>query len=155
MGLASAHENFAIAALGRLAGADERAHRLPRTFQIADDAAFTKNVRTLFNDDDDNSSKLGKGSDLAYIETNNGRVVDGTGKPAVAAEVAIRAGRIVVVGQVAGTAAREIDAAGQIVAPGFIDAHTHSDLQVLEPRTDKTIQGVTTEVIGKRESNHV
>ncbi len=50
--------------------------------QIADDAAFTKNVRTLFNDDDDNSSKLGKGSDLAYIETNNGRVVDGKGQVA-------------------------------------------------------------------------
>ena len=44
--------------------------------QISDDAEFKKGVTTIFNTDDDNSSKLGKGSDKSYVETNNGRVVD-------------------------------------------------------------------------------
>jgi hypothetical protein len=47
--------------------------------QISDDAEFKKGVTTIFNTDDDNSSKLGKGSDKSYIETNNGRVVDAKG----------------------------------------------------------------------------
>jgi len=50
--------------------------------QVADDAAFKTNVRTLFNNDDDNSAKLGKGSDLAYIETYQGRVIDAKGAAA-------------------------------------------------------------------------
>jgi hypothetical protein len=50
--------------------------------QVSDDAEFKKNVRTLHNSDDDNSSKLGKGKDLAYIETNQGRVIDGKGETA-------------------------------------------------------------------------
>lgn len=44
--------------------------------QIADDKDFKKNVRTIFNNDDDNSAKLGKGSDKAYVEVNHGRVLD-------------------------------------------------------------------------------
>jgi hypothetical protein len=44
--------------------------------QISDDAEFKKGVTTIFNTDDDNSSKLGKGSDKSYVETNNGRVLD-------------------------------------------------------------------------------
>jgi hypothetical protein len=47
--------------------------------QVSNDAEFKKGVTTIFNNDDDNSSKLGKGSDKAYVETNNGRVVDGKG----------------------------------------------------------------------------
>src|ERR1041385_8324251 len=47
--------------------------------QISDDAEFKKGVTTIFNTDDDNSAKLGKGSDKASIETNMGRVVDGKG----------------------------------------------------------------------------
>lgn len=50
--------------------------------QLADDAEFKKNVRTIFNNDDDNSSKLGTGSDLAYVEVNNGRVIDAKGQTA-------------------------------------------------------------------------
>lgn len=50
--------------------------------QVADDAEFKKNVRTLFNNDDDNSSKLGKGTEKSYLETNTGRVVDGKGEVA-------------------------------------------------------------------------
>lgn len=56
-----------------------------------------------------------------------GRVIDGTGAPAFAADVAIKDGRIVRVGEVAGAATTRIDATGLIVAPGFIDVHTHSD----------------------------
>lgn len=44
--------------------------------QISDDAEFKKGVTTIFNTDDDNSSKLGKGADKSYVETNNGRVID-------------------------------------------------------------------------------
>ncbi len=47
--------------------------------QISDDAEFKKGVTTIFNTDDDNSSKLGKGADKSYVETNNGRVVDAKG----------------------------------------------------------------------------
>ena len=50
--------------------------------QVADDADFKKNVRTLYNNDDDNSAKLGKGADLAYVETNQGRIVDAKGATA-------------------------------------------------------------------------
>jgi hypothetical protein len=47
--------------------------------QVSDDAEFKKGVTTIFNTDDDNSSKLGKGADKSYVETNNGRVVEGKG----------------------------------------------------------------------------
>jgi hypothetical protein len=50
--------------------------------QLADDAAFTKNVRTLFNNDHDNSSKLGAGTDMNYVETAEGRLVDAKGQKA-------------------------------------------------------------------------
>jgi N-acyl-D-amino-acid deacylase len=58
----------------------------------------------------------------------NGRVLDGTGNPWFPADVAVRDGRIVAVGSLAGaTASRVIDAAGKYVAPGFIDIHSHAD----------------------------
>jgi len=47
--------------------------------QISDDPEFKKGVKTIFNNDDDNSSKLGKGSDKSYVETNHGRVLDAKG----------------------------------------------------------------------------
>jgi hypothetical protein len=50
--------------------------------RVADDSAFTKNVRTLYNNDHDDSSKLGTGRDLAYVETNEGRTVDAKGEVA-------------------------------------------------------------------------
>lgn len=50
--------------------------------QVADDAEFKKNVRTIYNNDDDNSAKLTKGKDLAYIETNQGRAFDVKGETA-------------------------------------------------------------------------
>jgi hypothetical protein len=47
--------------------------------QVSDDKEFKKGVTTLYNNDDDNSAKMGKGKDLAYVETNHGRVFDGKG----------------------------------------------------------------------------
>jgi N-acyl-D-amino-acid deacylase len=77
-------------------------------------------------------------------------VVDGTGSPGVHAEVGIEAGRIAAVGDGL-TGNRVIDATGLVLAPGFIDMHAHSDIQVLA-RPDhlaKISQGVTTEVVGQ------
>jgi hypothetical protein len=50
--------------------------------QISDSADFKTNVRTLYNNDDNNSAGLGKGKDLAYVETNHGRIIDGKGQTA-------------------------------------------------------------------------
>ena len=78
----------------------------------------------------------------------SGTVVDGTGGPARTADVAISSERIVEVGTVDGRGAREIDAAGAVVAPGFVDIHTHYDGQAtwderLQPSSG---HGVTTVV---------
>jgi N-acyl-D-amino-acid deacylase len=81
----------------------------------------------------------------------NGMVLDGTGKPAVRANVAIDQQTIQFVGQGDTiSAAREIDASGLIAAPGFIDMHSHSDLTLFfQPDAQSKIrQGVTTEVVG-------
>ena len=79
-----------------------------------------------------------------------GQVVDGTGAPARRADVAIKAGRIVEIGTIAKLYAREvIDATGLVVAPGFIDVHTHADDLVEQPRAENFVRmGVTTIVAG-------
>lgn len=80
-----------------------------------------------------------------------GTVVDGTRSPRFDADVGIAAGRIVAVGDLSGRrAAAELDALGRIVAPGFIDAHTHDDQALLsDPAMGfKVSQGVTTVVTG-------
>lgn len=81
-----------------------------------------------------------------------GRIVDGTGNPWFFGDVAIRDGKIVAVGRVPpGQAARTLDVTGLVVAPGFIDMHSHSDLVLLEDglAQSKIRQGVTTEVLGE------
>jgi N-acyl-D-amino-acid deacylase len=81
-----------------------------------------------------------------------GRVIDGAGNPWYRADVGIAGDRIAAVGRLAGEpAARTIDAEGLFVCPGFVDMHTHSDLQLLaNPRHEaKVHQGVTLEVLGQ------
>ena len=81
----------------------------------------------------------------------NARIIDGTGSASVTGSVAVRDGRIAGVGRVAGAAVRTIDARGQVLAPGFIDPHSHSDFSLLTDGNaeSKIRQGVTTEVIGE------
>lgn len=86
----------------------------------------------------------------------HGRIVDGTGNPWFVGDLAVRGDRIVAVGRVpAGPAKREIDAKGFVVAPGFIDMHSHSDFLLLEDGAaqSKIRQGVTTEVLGEGSSS--
>src|SRR5437016_811757 len=85
----------------------------------------------------------------------NGRVIDGTGRPAFNADVAIKDDRIARIGNLRGAQAkREIDARGQTVAPGFIDMLGQSEQYVLiDPRAmSKVMMGVTTEITGEGES---
>lgn len=80
-----------------------------------------------------------------------GSVIDGTGGRAYRADVAVADGRIAAVGDLSAAGRAEtIDAAGQVVCPGFIDVHAHSDVSMLDdPGGEcKAHQGVTTEVVG-------
>ena len=85
------------------------------------------------------------------IIIKGGRVVDGSGNPWYRADVAVTKGRIAAIGRLGSDARRIIDARGLVVAPGFIDTHSHSDLMLIaEPEArQKIMQGVTTEVIGQ------
>jgi N-acyl-D-amino-acid deacylase len=81
-----------------------------------------------------------------------GRVIDGAGNPWFSADVGLVGDRIAAVGRLADEpAARVIDADGLVVCPGFVDMHTHSDLQLLaNPAHEaKVCQGVTLEVLGQ------
>src|SRR5437867_11042060 len=85
----------------------------------------------------------------------NGRIVDGSGNPWFHGDVAIAGDKIVAVGRVPeGKAKRVIDAKGLVVAPGFIDMHSHSDDLLLEDghAQSKIRQGVTSEVLGEGQS---
>lgn len=83
------------------------------------------------------------------ILLRNGNVIDGTGSQAAPGDVLIRGDRIAEVGRFEAPAdVQVVDCTGHTVVPGFIDAHSHSDLQVLENRQEKVLQGVTTEVVG-------
>ena len=82
----------------------------------------------------------------------HGRVVDGTGSPWFRADVAVRGDRIAAVGPDLPPLARTVvDLAGRIVAPGFIDMHSHHDLFHMSHHTcdPKVLQGVTTELVGQ------
>ena len=85
------------------------------------------------------------------ILIENGYVIDGTGNPWFRADVAVVGDRIETIGRIKGADAEcRIDARGLVVAPGFIDIHSHSDYTVLiDPRVESKVrQGVTTEVVG-------
>lgn len=89
------------------------------------------------------------------VVIRGGQLIDGTGRPRETGDLAIANGRVVALGRVPdATAARVIDARGLIVAPGFIDLHTHSDLSLLADGTaqSKVRQGVTLEVLGESTS---
>lgn len=89
------------------------------------------------------------------VLVTNGRIVDGTGNPWFSGDVGIRGDRIVAVGDLSGAeATRVIDARGLVVAPGFIDLHTHSDGPLLRDGTaqSKVRQGVTLDIAGESSS---
>ena len=80
----------------------------------------------------------------------NGRIIDGTGAPGYAGDLAITDGRIAAIGQIDGTGAQEIDATGHLVTPGFVDIHTHYDGQAIwdSHLAPSSLHGVTTAVMG-------
>ena len=85
----------------------------------------------------------------------NGRIIDGTGSPWYSADLGVRDGRIAAIGSLADAQAEKtIDAAGMVVAPGFIDMLGQSDLSILvNPRLpSKIFQGITTEFTGEGSS---
>lgn len=91
-------------------------------------------------------------SSAGSILIRGGTVIDGTGSPARHADVLVQDGRIINVGMLDNSlpGTREIDATGLVVAPGFIDVHTHDDRLVLEEpaMACKVTQGVTSVVVG-------
>ena len=88
---------------------------------------------------------------MSALVIRGGEVIDGTGSPRFRADVAVRDGRIVAIGEVGTVAgATVVDATGRIVSPGFIDIHSHSDESVLvNSALESTLhQGVTCVVAG-------
>ena len=88
---------------------------------------------------------------MADIIIKNGEIIDGTGKPGYKADIALEKDKIASIGKIeAKDADSVLDASGLVVAPGFVDIHSHSDYYLLiDPRAEsKILQGVTTEVGG-------
>jgi N-acyl-D-aspartate/D-glutamate deacylase len=79
-----------------------------------------------------------------------GFIVDGSGMPGREADIAIQAGKVVELGEVSGTGREELDAKGKLVAPGFVDIHTHYDGQVTwgDALSPSSNHGVTTAIMG-------
>src|SRR5262245_41635875 len=86
----------------------------------------------------------------ADLVIRGGTVVDGSGRPAYGADVAIEGDRIAGIGKFDGRASEEIDARGKIVTPGFVDIHTHLDAQITwDPLGSPSTQhGVTSAIVG-------
>ena len=92
--------------------------------------------------------------DVYDVLIRNGRIIDGTGSPWYAGDVGIRGGRIAAIGTLGGAARRTVDAAGMVVAPGFIDMLGQSEMSILvDPQLpSKIFQGITTEITGEGSS---
>lgn len=88
---------------------------------------------------------------MVDIVIRHGKIVDGSGNPWFYGDVAVENGRIVQVGRVDGPARAVFDADGLVVAPGFIDSHSHADFvcAAVPAAESKIMQGVTTEVVGQ------
>jgi len=85
----------------------------------------------------------------------NGHIIDGTGSPWYSGDIGIRAGRIAAIGNLsAAPRKRSLDAAGKVVAPGFIDMLGQSEMTILvDPRLpSKIYQGITSEITGEGDS---
>ncbi len=96
---------------------------------------------------------LGLGVTLRAAEYDlvfrNAQIIDGTGAPAYRGDVAVKGQRIAAVGKVEGTGTKEIDVHGQVLAPGFIDVHTHCERITMLPAIENYVRmGVTTVVTG-------
>lgn len=83
------------------------------------------------------------------VVIRGGRVMDGTGSPAYYADVAVRRGKVVAIGRHVAPGKLELDASDYVVAPGFIDVHTHGEEVKQRPLAENFIrQGVTTIIVG-------
>jgi N-acyl-D-aspartate/D-glutamate deacylase len=84
------------------------------------------------------------------LVVKNGTVIDGSGMPRYRADVGVRRGKIATIGRIREPAREVIDADGQVVAPGFVDGHTHMDAQIFwDPiGTSSCYHGITTAVMG-------
>jgi N-acyl-D-amino-acid deacylase len=84
------------------------------------------------------------------LVVRNGTLIDGSGGPRQRADIAVLDGRIAAIGRIDDKGREEIDAQGLVVAPGFIDAHTHMDAQVFWDELGSTscYHGVTTAIMG-------
>ena len=92
---------------------------------------------------------IGGAAETFDLILRRGRVIDGAGNPAFFADVAVKEGRIAAVGRINGEAKSELDASGLVIAPGFIDVHTHAeDLAELPLAKNFVRMGVTTIVTG-------
>ncbi|MGD0579666.1 MAG: amidohydrolase family protein, partial [Bryobacteraceae bacterium] len=86
---------------------------------------------------------------MSTLQLRGGWLFDGSGAKPRPGSVLVQGDRIAAVGELPDCQDSEVvDCTGLAVAPGFIDSHSHSDLQVLEDRPEKLLQGVTTEVVG-------